>query len=39
MWTVQESLILLAISLMLGVVLLLAFLRDQIREWWRRRRG
>jgi hypothetical protein len=38
MWTTQESLTLLAISLVVGAVILLAYLRERIRDWWRRRR-
>jgi hypothetical protein len=38
MWTVRESLILLALSLLIGGVLVLAYLREKIRDWWRGRR-
>ncbi|MEW6638780.1 MAG: hypothetical protein AB1425_18405 [Actinomycetota bacterium] len=38
MWTTQESLTLLALSLLLGGTLILAYFFDRIRAWWRRRR-
>jgi hypothetical protein len=38
MWTIQESLTLLAISLLVGGVLVLAYLREKISAWWRGRR-
>jgi hypothetical protein len=38
MWTTQESLTLLAISLLIGAVIVLAYLREKILDWWRRRR-
>jgi hypothetical protein len=38
MWTTQESLTLLAISLIVGAVILVAYLREKIQDWWRRRR-
>lgn len=38
MWTVEESLTLLAISLLIGGVVLAAYLREKIAAWWRGRR-
>ncbi len=38
-WTVRESITLALISLALFAVILLAYFRAKIVEWWRRRRG
>jgi len=38
MWTIQESLTLLAISLLIGAVIVLAYLRERLQNWWRGRR-
>jgi hypothetical protein len=37
MWTVRDSLILMALGLLLMSAVLLRYLADQIAEWWRRR--
>jgi hypothetical protein len=38
MWTLEESLTLLAISLLIGGVVIVAYLRERIASWWRGRR-
>lgn len=38
MWTLQESLTLLAVSLLIGGVVVAAYLREKIMTWWRGRR-
>jgi hypothetical protein len=38
-WTVRESITLALIGLALFAVLLLAYFRAKIVEWWQRRRG
>jgi hypothetical protein len=37
MWTVRESLTLLAVSLVFGGAVVLAYFYDRLKEWWRRR--
>lgn len=38
MWTLEDSLTLLAISLLIGGVVVAAYLREKIVAWWRGRR-